>query len=1396
MANETSSPHRTRRLSMRRLYAWLWFGCLHSLRIGRQALRWFLRLLLVLYFGLAVLVLSLRYLILPQVSDYKSEVEQMISASLGRRVEIAGLQARWSGLHPELQLTDVVLHDQAGAAALSLPEVNATLSWLSLPLATLRFDKIELQKPSLAMLRDRTGRLFVGGFYIDPKQKNDGKGLDWVFDQHQISIRSGQLSWTDQQRGLPAIELSEVNFVLQNRWRRHQFALKALPPEQLAAPLDIRGDFQHKAFTSRPSDFSGWSGDLYADLRQASLPGWLAYAGLPLPISSANGAVRAWLHLDQGRIAELTADLSLRQVAGRLGEGLPTIDLQQLSGRVVLSEKQDFGKKYLPALFGKAGHTLELQQLRLTGSDGQALAPMSLREEFTPASGHQPQQVSVQIGYVDLQVLAGLALHLPLPEDQRKMLADFAPSGQLKNFKASWKGVYPALASYQLAGEFQNLSLQAQPAQLAQARTARQPARAAVPAIPGFSHLTGSLYANDQGGRFELDSQNLLLNMPGYFVDPAMPFAKLSMAAAWHFEKGDMLRFEIQKMEAQQDGMRLKLNGSHVFPMQQQGNNSQPGQVDLTAHADGVDLKQLDRYIPVITEPNLKHWLLTSIRDGRADDVSLILRGDLAAFPFAANDVHGRSKGEFVVRGKLNNARLDFTAGELAEGGKAPLWPWIEQINGSFVFERAQMEIYADTARTLGADLRRVKAVIPDLLAHDPVLSIDGNAASSLQQMLAYVGASPVDGWLGHFLAEAKAGGNASLNLKLQLPLNHVEDTKVQGQLQFAGNEVSLQPAIPVVSGLNGRLDFNERGVALNTLKGSALGGALVISGGSQKDGSIRIRLDGSASGSGLTDYLPEPARSQLAGKLIGTTRYQTSIAVKKQLPEIIIEAPLQGLALQLPAPLQKNASELLPLRIDILPRVSEGSVLQDELRLRLGNLLQARYWRQKPNDKNADWQVLRGGIGINTAAPEPAAGVQMHVDVASLNLDEWQQLAQLSSGTGSSGSTGGNSAALSLAAYLNADTLTLKTEQLQTAGKRLDQVLLGMTRERNAWHGNIDARQMAGYFRWREPAGSAGSELMARFSRLSIPQSAASDVADLLEHRQATTRLPDLDINADQFELLNKQLGRLELRASNRGSASGNEWHLDRVLLNNDDAELSATGQWSGKAGGRTQLDFVLKLANSGQLLERFGFVNVIRGGRGKLEGRINWSGLPIAMDLPSMGGHLQIDIEAGQFMKVDPGAAKLLGVLSMQSLPRRLTLDFRDVFSGGFAFDAITGSARIENGIAQTDNLKMRGVSATVLMGGSADIARETQQLHVAVIPVVNAGAASVVYGLAVNPVIGLGTFLAQLFLREPLAKAFTFEYAVSGSWTDPVVKKLEHNSSQDVSVTPAGSGSKEKS
>jgi uncharacterized protein YhdP len=186
----------------------------------------------------------------------------------------------------------------------------------------------------------------------------------------------------------------------------------------------------------------------------------------------------------------------------------------------------------------------------------------------------------------------------------------------------------------------------------------------------------------------------------------------------------------------------------------------------------------------------------------------------------------------------------------------------------------------------------------------------------------------------------------------------------------------------------------------------------------------------------------------------------------------------------------------------------------------------------------------------------------------------------------------------------------------------------------------------------------------------------------------------------------------------------------------------------------------------------------DVVAKGKGKIDGQIGWQGSPLTLDLPSLAGGFNVSIENGQFLKADPGIAKLLGVLSLQSLPRRLTLDFRDVFSEGFSFDFVRGDVVVAQGTARTNNLQMKGVNAAVLMEGQADTVKETQQIKVVVVPEINAGSASLLAS-TINPLVGLTTFLAQLVLRRPLIEANTLEFQIDGTWLEPRVTKVERKS-----------------
>jgi uncharacterized protein YhdP len=290
-----------------------------------------------------------------------------------------------------------------------------------------------------------------------------------------------------------------------------------------------------------------------------------------------------------------------------------------------------------------------------------------------------------------------------------------------------------------------------------------------------------------------------------------------------------------------------------------------------------------------------------------------------------------------------------------------------------------------------------------------------------------------------------------------------------------------------------------------------------------------------------------------------------------------------------------------------------------------------------------------------------------------------------------------------------------------------------------------------------------------------------------------------------EQFDWRGLSLGKLEVQASNRAVAGEAvpEWRLQRLRLGNPQAQLQAQGNWAlpiaalGRAAGhasalsRSSFQFTLDLADSGGLLTRLGLPKTIQGGKGQMTGQVSWQGSPLEPDPLSMTGDIKIKINEGQFLKVDPGMAKLLGVLSLQSLPRRLTLDFRDVFEKGFPFDAIDGDVTIGQGAARTRNLRMRGVVAVVLMEGEADLARETQNIHVYVVPEVNAVGASLAYA-AINPVVGLGTFLAQMLLRKQVSEAGTQEFRVTGAWSDPNVERVDNKDAAKAAAAVASQAS----
>jgi uncharacterized protein YhdP len=171
-------------------------------------------------------------------------------------------------------------------------------------------------------------------------------------------------------------------------------------------------------------------------------------------------------------------------------------------------------------------------------------------------------------------------------------------------------------------------------------------------------------------------------------------------------------------------------------------------------------------------------------------------------------------------------------------------------------------------------------------------------------------------------------------------------------------------------------------------------------------------------------------------------------------------------------------------------------------------------------------------------------------------------------------------------------------------------------------------------------------------------------------------------------------------------------------------------------------------------------------------MQADLTWTGDPSAIDYPTLSGEIQLQAYDGQFLEVDPGLGKLISLMSLQALPKRLSLDFRDVFSKGFQFDEITAAGRVERGVMTLKDFKMNGSAAEVEMAGSVDLAKETQNLSVRVLPSLGDSASTVL--AFVNPLLVFPAAIAQKILKDPLGHIFSFNYAVTGTWVDPKVAK----------------------
>lgn len=1099
---------------------------------------------------------------------------------------------------------------------------------------------------------------------------------DWLLKQPRIVVKDAEITWLDAKLDAPELRLTGVRLLVQNRFGRHRFGGIAQPSAAAARRLEVRGDFTGRSV----HDWQSWSGEGYArvdDARFESWGQWVPWA--QDPVKRGVGSLRFWLDLEQGVVNGLSGDARLNQVAISLQQDLPDMRFDSLSGHVGWNRDED-------------RHSFLVDKLRFRLPGAEPAEPASVRVELTPDGQGGAKRIGVTASNLRLEAFTALTGAIPLPRRGHDLIESLNPRGLVESAEGHWAGKkdYALKLKVRDAGvrPYQNL--------------------------PGISGLSARIRANQDEGQAELEGRDLVLDWPQVFRQE-LSFTRLDATAGWHAKpEGLQLAFDVARVS------NPDLDGTA------QGSLDLPGtgapRIDLKAHLSRGEAMAVHRYLPRKVAETPYQWLKRGLVGGRSDDVRLTLKGPLDRFPF------DKGGGEFRVSVNMLDGALDY----------APGWPRIERVRGQLLFHGMAMSIDADSGAILDTRLGPVKVHIPDLhYTYDETVFVDGRASGETRAFLDFIRRSPVDEYTGGFTAPFQATGQGSLALSLRIPVRNVDATTVSGNFAFQDNRLEPGGDLPVLDKLNGVVGFTDKELQARAVRVQILDQPALLNIGSAPGGQLHVTLTGRATADSLRPHLPAP----LAGRISGATDWRADIGLNaSRKTELTLTSNLAGMAVDLPAPLGKSASQPVALSLSMRP----GANGQEEIVARHGELLSLR--ALLPDEAPAR-VTLRLGPG---EAPAPSEdGLWVSGILRSLDLDAWRRL-NLQPG-------GGNGLPLREA--------SVTFNELRALNRRLRDTHVRLQPLGNGWNITMAGREITGDISTVPETG--GFRLLANLKRLAIPEPEPGAGREATEQ---VTGLRYLDLNAGSLAWKGIELGELRMRLS--PGAKGLQ--VDNFRIINPDARLEGKGTLSDHPRRPTRLEVKLETANLGKLLAQLGSPGRVKGGATQIAGNLGWLGGLEDFDLGTLNGDLNLAVKQGQFLKVDPGAAKLLGILSLQALPRRVALDFRDVFTEGFAFDEIAGDVYLDRGSAYTRELRMNGPAAKIRMSGVVDLDNETQNLRLQIQPRLE-DTVAVAGALIGGPAVGLGTLIASKVLKDPLGQAVTFEYTVTGNWSEPVITKI---------------------
>ena len=1371
-----------------------------------------------LWYGFAVAVVltaalfSIARLLLPTLGDYSVSVENYFSQYVNQPIKIQSLDAEWRGLGPSLVLNNVRLLDTHGQdTVVRIAKVHLGLGfWETLTAGRLGFSTVDLQGVDLSLIRQKDGRISLAGFEMlksmGEEVADDTFLRQWLLQQGRIGVQFRNLLYLDRMADDRKYSFSDVSLSLRNQGERHLIegwiGIPKQSDQKMTILVDARGDLLQT---------DQWSGKIYVSGKKINIINLISsltpvaqkFTVGPSDFELWSDWNKAKLQKLQGRFAfrDLTGNKAVNDAVSGAMNLQNVVQYQQFDGRFRW-ERQNTGWRLQAdnVVIKNQNRVWPASQINVTYRSMNHQQPSAVSDNGVPSTDRRGRNIvkaavtsatepnvngasgfeyTVSSNFIRTQDLSPLLKLFDIDSSASVDRPDTADTGSdfMNIVQHTDIGMDLRDLNLRYGSKDNAFELSADVSDL-HAKPYKQ--------FPGVKNLSGRLHANQHDGHIMVDSKNALLDMPQLFRQNIV-LNELQGEVGWRTDDkavfvtgrnlhlresgftSDMLldmEIPISAPVTQQNPQSNSQNNSQANS--QANSQNKPDEVDgenppsprkqgpyinFIAQFAGADGSKITRKLPAtIMSPGAVAWLDRAIVGGTVSSGNVVFNGNVKDFPFRNGD------GVFKARLDVQHATLDY--GEH--------WPRLENINAKMEFDGSGVTIKSNSATISQSKVSNTLVTVADLNSKPLLINIKGDVNGATQDKVRYLLQSPpLRRKFGQFFEDVEASGDSKLHVDVDLSVKKGDvNAEVNGYLQLAQNTIRYLWFGEALTAVNGTINILPHGIQAQRIKADFYNQPTTIdiktlaNPKTKESENIQVIGNGNFDSRDLSRrYLPV-LTDLVSGKTDWTVvtnipleDENSSVGAKRKPISFTAESYLRGVEVRLPTPFDKRPEQAF--HTTIRGSLFTGSKYQ--YRVNYGNRLEGIMEYSEVGE-----DAWRGEVRFGNGPVElpNERGFRLVGHLQDMSVDVWQSLiSQIDDKRTEAAKTdSGEKAPIDWSAYFNSANLSI--DRFQLFGQEAKNMLLTIKNQGQTLLLDVNSDELKGQI--NIPYDFTHNPLVLNLDRWELT-SVNEGGGSTIDPRE----LPAIKVYAKSVSFKNRKFGSVKLETTKIVEGL----RLEQLVVKPRSTTILATGKWTSMAGEqKSEFQLHLESKNLGDTMDDLDYVGSISGGEGNIDANISWPGPLTDVDIARLQGDVAIHFKRGKLLAIDSGAGRIFGLFSLQTLPKRLLLDFSDLYEKGIVFNTISGNFTIEDGDAYTNNFYMAGPAAKAQVAGRIGLATQDYDQLLTFTPQ-SADIASLIGLLIGTP---WGFVIPQIF-REDINKAMSFQYTLAGTWSSPQLEPV---------------------